>query len=1234
MKKADIIVTKKPSKKRNGDENVSSSRITYEIKGDTKGSDVDIISSNSAEEETDSNIYSALRSKNGFKNALQKISDLSKSFGEKINKINDLVRDKFNEVIDKTKGLFLSKKNNDTAEGRITFNKGIEVLKNSAFDVVKIKNELGVDIIKSLNYALNSAGFSIRVDENGESYAEFDRMHIRKKATFNKLLIASLKHVGGQIVLTPTAIKCTKIEEKKNSYRCYFKTTDGDKTIRNEFVVNDQAKLQTYNLSQGQRYFWRLVTAVGDDWIELSKLDCDRGSDVPQAGDDIVQMGNRTDTDRQSVIILSAYGQNSPMIAQYHNVNGYTLVGKEATILSPHGNKFKGEFVISNGKSVTEVISDAKNELKGGINSQIEGLQGKVTNLSGKLEATKTHFNSEITETKKTITATKDKIDNLKVGGRNLLRNSFENLKEFTCGDWGVFGAGCQGVTNFEIGEEYVFSVFIKNTTTSNVSAFVTIFLNDGGYKQFHNYSVILPKSEGYSNFKFRVPENASSIRCDIRTIQQVPNQKVSFCKQKLEKGTISTAWNPAPEDLETKIQENKTAIEQTSKQIALKANQSEVDKLGKRVSDAELKITPDAITSVVKSNVKIGGRNLLRSSAGLKLANSDYEKNINRDYEKNKYSKLSKGSFNAYYYISKLSEISNAKFLTLSCDVISDKDCNCKIFIVNNVNSAISIFSLNKGIKKRMFVVIGGIDNQGFAALGINATDAPANTSFIVTNWKLEEGNIPTAWTPAPEDLEAEQQALKTQITQTADTIRAEIKSGDNGVKEDIKTSFIMSESGISLLGKRFEFNGNAFFKGLNKRLGDAEYKTSNVESKLNDVYDRANTATSKANEASNKAILAEQAGIKNKEELNELGKALAGVEPKDLKKALNGKTLISGGLINTELINANKIVAKKIDSAEGSFKKIYSGDELQRYMELNEQRIKFQDLGNGWSTFVTLGGQNTNYVSGGSNVNPLTNESDDKLTIVSQLFKVSSTNNKRIAAIGINVEDGSKGSGNPLGEAYALYVPRGVYAGFRRRVTNNRRMSLLDTHLSDPSRYDNSSANTIYIPALDAEQGQEYYIYSHNNNDYIDLGADSRNSFISSSRKRYKLFRNGIYKLVKIHKDEWVCSLIGSTKPIYYIEQNDTLDVACDLAIANNSNTYVRFPDIERWGTFLEDGTTIKLKNVQGTCKINVNNYINNRGNKENQKIIIINGYSAIQVFTYCERLGGWMHNQISNY
>ncbi|MFR9500864.1 MAG: collagen-like protein [Rikenellaceae bacterium] len=148
-------------------------------------------------------------------------------------------------------------------------------------------------------------------------------------------MIQELKNVGGAISLSPASIVCSKVEELETSYKCYFSTSDGDRTVYNTFEVDDQAKRQTFNVSAGtsedvsNEYYWRLVTEVGENYICLSKSDCDTGSTEPKAGDEIVQMGNRSNQERQGVIVLSAYGEGSPSLKFYKGINSYSLQGKE-----------------------------------------------------------------------------------------------------------------------------------------------------------------------------------------------------------------------------------------------------------------------------------------------------------------------------------------------------------------------------------------------------------------------------------------------------------------------------------------------------------------------------------------------------------------------------------------------------------------------------------------------------------------------------------------------------------------------------------------------------------------------------------------------------------------------------------------------------------------------------------------------------------------------------------------
>lgn len=270
----------------------------------------------------------------------------------------------------------ISRVNDDTAAGVITFLKGlliggkghgISVSDSGAVTAVfdELKNLFSLVSPDFVSGDLGN-GFILKYDpKTGRSYLEVDDLLVRKVAYFIELIIKRLSYSGGEIVLTPAGMKCSKVEVYDKFYRCYFEQDDGDRSIVQEFKAGDQARCQTFNVEEGvshnvsNTYYWRLVTATGKNYIDLSIEDCDTGSMEPSAGDHIVQLGNRTDATRQNAIILSTVGDDAPSIKQYKGINGYTLRNKEVTILSPTLNKFLGQFISEvTGKSYDDMFSE------------------------------------------------------------------------------------------------------------------------------------------------------------------------------------------------------------------------------------------------------------------------------------------------------------------------------------------------------------------------------------------------------------------------------------------------------------------------------------------------------------------------------------------------------------------------------------------------------------------------------------------------------------------------------------------------------------------------------------------------------------------------------------------------------------------------------------------------------------------------------------------------------------
>ena len=269
------------------------------------------------------------------------------------------------------------------------------------------------------------AGMSFYSDENGDSVGYIDKMYVRKKAIFQLLSIMETELAGASFMFNSSGARATitKVERidavpfyyadgsaKYYSdgsrayvqpsahgavYRCYFLANDGEKAIENRFRVGNLVRSQSFNIKSGvyenvsNHYWWRLVTAVGDNWIEVSVNHCDEGSDIPKEGDVVVQLGDISDTDFQSAIVLSAYGDGAPSLIFYQGINSYSLSGKDivtigydrvkkegyfnvygrayignreqTNYLSLSDGKLVGRFselMLSSGKSVVEVAKD------------------------------------------------------------------------------------------------------------------------------------------------------------------------------------------------------------------------------------------------------------------------------------------------------------------------------------------------------------------------------------------------------------------------------------------------------------------------------------------------------------------------------------------------------------------------------------------------------------------------------------------------------------------------------------------------------------------------------------------------------------------------------------------------------------------------------------------------------------------------------------------------------------
>lgn len=223
----------------------------------------------------------------------------------------------------------------------------IDALGNAEFRDVLLRS------FKSWNFAAGPLGAGVGMVNDDE--LQTDKLLVRKTMYVLEMMIQRMRFQGGIMVLSPaTGFKIDRVETFDTYYRVYCRPEDF-----NEFEVNDQARIQNFT-GNNIKYLWSLVLSRGDDYIDISRVDKD-GDGVPAEGDEIVQLGNRTNPDRQDAVLLSAVN-GEVGIFTYYGINSFDLSSKEGSWLGKHGGKkgavIRGEVHITAGSSGLEQFDE------------------------------------------------------------------------------------------------------------------------------------------------------------------------------------------------------------------------------------------------------------------------------------------------------------------------------------------------------------------------------------------------------------------------------------------------------------------------------------------------------------------------------------------------------------------------------------------------------------------------------------------------------------------------------------------------------------------------------------------------------------------------------------------------------------------------------------------------------------------------------------------------------------
>ena len=397
---------------------------------------------------------------------------------------------------------------------------------------------------------------------------------------------------------------------------------------------------------------------------------------------------------------------------------------------------------------------------------------------------------------------TNDQTSNIQVGGRNLLLNSKEErYKEYRGTSEAYIIYQISG-GQLEPNAQYTLSLEYKSENVRSVDLFFVA--ND--YTQSHAKNA--PNTNGlWKRETFTFTTNDKNPRGYIRIDNNGSalgnvTSKLWTRLVKLERGNKPTDWSPAPEDLETQIQTEKQSREQaiaTAKTAteAYARTQSELTK-AQAIAEAN-KQAGIAITAEQQARILQLQQNLQQAKTfaeqkvnGLQVGGRNYILKSN-DFITNGYK---------FFNISStfINEVIKNDSITISVDVMFEKlKTKGRIvaeFNINYEDGKNQYFNLIKWVDIDAYIgtsfserIINVIQNlhkgkkvKKISQLGLHIQCTAE--SIKISNPKLEIGNKPTDWSPAPEDIENKVADIQTDLQNAINNANALIAAEKRNIE------------------------------------------------------------------------------------------------------------------------------------------------------------------------------------------------------------------------------------------------------------------------------------------------------------------------------------------------------------------------------------------------------------------------------------------------------------------
>lgn len=494
-------------------------------------------------------------------------------------------------------------------------------------------------------------------------------------------------------------------------------------------------------------------------------------------------------------------------------------------------NELSSKIELTAGE-ITQKVDDVRADLSSEIKQTSDRISQTVTdmnkNLSTKIDQTAKDIELNASKTEEIGT----KLDNLEIGGRNLLLNTGFN----TFNHW-IKGGNTKSLQ--------MVNGWCEVTIGGRWSGFVQEFMPEKNVEYIVSYEAYLvdtvaetavletdfgspdqnqtiSKTPTKYSLKLKYPSTFSDGNIDFKLSSTEVGKKWRIRNIKLEKGNKATDWSPAPEDVDEKI-----------------------------------------------DDIQIGGRNILKNSKnGIVCTGTDYSSTTTSGAT---ITTKATGIGNAHgfiedFYTTPVSELSKrvGTEFAFSLDVkITGSFTNLRTKVdfrdTSHNSSIFSNFIGINGLEVGKWTRVSGVASVKGVA-NVTATrslflfdwsNSTVGSTIEYRNLQLEEGNKSTAWTPAPEDLENEltnnyynKTQMESKLQIQSDNITANVKKEVTTIKNDLDQNYYnktetdskikLSSDNINLKVEKVEETAQSTAEDLTNYINLNKKELENLQSQI----------------------------------------------------------------------------------------------------------------------------------------------------------------------------------------------------------------------------------------------------------------------------------------------------------------------------------------------------------------------------------------------------------------